>query len=66
MIIFYNPRSNSNGYYGVANASGPSLMPIGGLYHTVFQLYLEVFESIDCVSGGLMVNFYLWWERERA
>ena len=35
---YLNPHSHPRGYYGIANARGPSLLPTGGLHHAVFQL----------------------------
>ena len=35
---FLNPQSYPSGCYGVVNARGSSLLPTGGLHHTVFQL----------------------------
>ena len=38
MGSFYNPHYHPSGGYGVANARGYSLLPPGGLHHTVLQL----------------------------
>lgn len=33
------------------------IQPTGGLHHRVFQLYKEVFESIDYNSGDAFISF---------